>query len=44
MPLLDHDALRRRRARFVDAFCERPFWFIRAAHPQVLLDEVEKVL
>jgi hypothetical protein len=44
MPLLDHDALRRRRAGFVDAFCERPFWFIRAADPQVLLDEVEKVL
>ncbi len=44
MPLLDTDELRRRRARFVDRFCERPFFFIRAATPQVLLDEVEKVL
>ena len=34
---------RRRRASFVARFCERPFFFIRAATPQVLLDEVEKV-
>jgi hypothetical protein len=44
MPLVDTDALRRRRAVFVARFCERPFFFIRAATPQVLLDEVEKVL
>jgi hypothetical protein len=44
MPLVDSDALRRRRAGFVARFCERPFYFIRAATPQVLLDEVEKVL
>ena len=44
MPMLDDDDLRRRRAGFVAAFCERPFFFIRAATPQVLLDEVEKVL
>jgi len=44
MPLVDNDALRRRRADFVARFCERPFYFIRAATPQVLLDEVEKVL
>jgi hypothetical protein len=44
MPMLDDDGLRRRRAGFVASFCERPFHFIRAATPQVLLDEVEKVL
>lgn len=44
MPLVDSDELRRRRAGFVARFCERPFYFIRAATPQVLLDEVEKVL
>jgi hypothetical protein len=44
MPLVDSDALRRRRAGFVADFCERPFFFIRAANPQILLDEVEKVL
>jgi hypothetical protein len=44
MPMLDDDGLRRRRAGFVSSFCERPFFFIRAATPQVLLDEVEKVL
>ena len=44
MPLVDNDALRRRRADFVARFCERPFHFIRAATPQVLLDEVDRVL
>ena len=44
MPLIDNDELRRRRAGFVARFCERPFYFIRAATPQVLLDEVDKLL
>ena len=44
MPLLDTDELRARRAVFVERFCERPFYFIRAATPQLILDEVEKVL
>jgi hypothetical protein len=44
IPMLDDDELRRRRAAFVARFCERPFYFIRAATPQVLLDEVEAVL
>jgi len=44
MPLLDTDELRRARARFVARFCERPFVLVRAANPQVLLDEVETVL
>ena len=44
MPMIDNDELRRRRAEFVARFCERAFFFIRAATPQVLLDEVEKIL
>ena len=44
MPLIDTEALRRRRAAFVERFSERPYYFVRAANPQVLLDEVEKVL
>ncbi|MEO5965355.1 MAG: hypothetical protein ABIR11_07820 [Candidatus Limnocylindrales bacterium] len=44
MPLLDTDQLRARRAAFVASFCERPFYFIRAATPQVLLDEVDRIL
>lgn len=44
MPLLDSDPLRARRAAFVASFCVRPFYFIRAATPQVLLDEVDAVL
>ncbi len=44
IPMLDDDELRARRAAFVARFCERPFFFIRAATPQVLLDEVERVL
>jgi hypothetical protein len=44
MPMVDNDVLRARRATFVDRFCERPFFFIRAANPQVLMDEVDKIL
>jgi len=44
IPMLDNDELRHRRAAFVASFCERPFYFIRAATPQVLLDEVDKIL
>ena len=44
IPMLDNDELRQRRAGFVASFCERPFYFIRAATPQVLLDEVDKIL
>jgi hypothetical protein len=44
MPLLDADDLRRARAAFVERFCSRPFYFVRAATPQVLLDEVDRIL
>lgn len=44
IPILDTDALRLRRAAFLERFCERPFYFIRAANPQLLVDEVEQVL
>lgn len=44
IPMLDTDELRQKRADFVARFCERPFFFIRAATPQVLLDEVDRIL
>ena len=44
MPMVDNDVLRARRADFVDRFCDRPFFFVRAATPQVLLDEVDGIL
>ncbi len=44
MPLVDTDALRLARAGFVQRFGERPYHFIRAANPQVLLDLVERTL
>jgi hypothetical protein len=44
MPLVDTDGLRASRADFVLRFSERPYYFVRAATPQVLLDEVDKVL
>jgi hypothetical protein len=44
MPLVDTDALRAARADFVNRFADRPYFFIRAATPQVLLDEVDRVL
>ncbi len=44
MPLLDNDALRAKRADFVHRFAVRPYYFIRAANPQLMMDEVEKLL
>ena len=44
MPLTDTEALRKARAQFCVKFSDRPFYFVRAATPQVLMDEVDKVL
>jgi hypothetical protein len=44
MPIVDTEALRRVRAGFVARFAERPYYFVRAATPQVLMDEVDRVL
>jgi hypothetical protein len=44
MPIVDAEDLRHARAGFVERFCERPYYFVRAATPQVLLDEVDRVL
>jgi len=44
MPLVDAEELRRARAAFVERFAERPYFFVRAANPQVLLDQVDRVL
>ena len=44
MPLVDTAALRQARAKFLESFCVRPYYFVRAANPQVLMDEVDEVL
>lgn len=44
MPIVDTEELRRARAAYVKRFATRPFHFIRAATPQVLMDEVDKVI
>jgi hypothetical protein len=44
MPIVDTEPLRAARAGFVERFAERPFFFVRAATPQVLLDEVDTLL
>ena len=44
MPMVDTDRLREARVDFVRRFSDRPFFFVRAATPQVLLDEVDRVL
>jgi hypothetical protein len=44
MPIVDTEARRRARAGFVERFTDRPYYFVRAANPQVLLDEVDRVL
>ncbi|HEX9642654.1 MAG TPA: hypothetical protein VGC11_01475 [Acidimicrobiia bacterium] len=44
MPIVDTERLRRGRAAFVEKFCARPYYFVRAATPQVLMDQVEEIL
>jgi hypothetical protein len=44
MPILDTDELRLKRADFVHRFAVRPYFFIRAANPQLMMDEVEQLL
>jgi hypothetical protein len=44
MPIVDTEALRKARADWVAGFTERPYYFVRAATPQVLMDEVDRVL
>jgi hypothetical protein len=44
MPIIDNEALRLARAAFVARFAERPYYFVRAANPQVLMDEVDRIL
>jgi hypothetical protein len=44
MPILDTEPLRQARAGFVERFSERPYYFVRAATPRVLLDELDRVL
>jgi hypothetical protein len=44
MPIVDTEARRRSRAGFVAHFSDRPYYFVRAATPQVLMDEVDKVV
>jgi hypothetical protein len=44
MPILDSDELRNKRAAFIEAFIRKPYHLIRARTPQILLDEVERLL
>jgi hypothetical protein len=44
MPIVDTEPLRTARAAFVERFSDRPYYFVRAATPQVLLDEVDRIL
>ena len=44
MPIMDSEELRRRRAAFLERFCTRPYYLIRAATPQVLMDEADEVI
>ena len=44
MPIVDTEPLRTARAAFIEKFTERPYYFVRAATPQVLMDQVDQVL
>jgi hypothetical protein len=45
MPIIDTDECRRARAEFCHRWAEpRPFYMVRAATPQIVFDEVERIL
>ncbi|MFH1104932.1 MAG: hypothetical protein V1757_08355 [Actinomycetota bacterium] len=44
MPVVDTEARRHARAEFLARFCTRPYYMVRAANPQALMDEADKVL
>lgn len=44
MPLLDTPELRRERAKFIKKFCQRPYYYIRGQNPQVVIDQLDKIL
>ena len=44
MPIVDTEALRTSAGGVRGRFADRPYHFVRAATPQVLLDEVDRVL
>ena len=44
MPLTDTLELRKARADYVNRFCTRPYYFVRAATPQILMDEADQVI
>lgn len=44
MPMVDSEELRQARVDFVASFAVRPYHFVRAATPQVLMDLVEEVI
>ena len=44
MPVVDTEARRHARAEFLSRFCTRPYYMVRAANPQALMDEADKVL
>ena len=43
MPILDSQELRYRRAAFIQAFIQKPYYIIRAPNPHSLIDEVERL-
>ena len=44
MPMVDTEERRATRADFLERFCTRPFFFIRGATPQALMDEADKII
>ncbi|MBZ4688599.1 MAG: hypothetical protein JG764_2232 [Clostridiales bacterium] len=44
MPMFDTQELRYQRANFIKEFTKRPYYFMRAKNPQIILDEIESIL
>lgn len=44
MPLFDTEELRLKRAGFISDFAQRPYYFIRGRNPQVIIDELDRII
>jgi hypothetical protein len=44
MPVFDNNQLRAKRTAFIEDFTSRPYHFIRAKNPQVILDQVDGII
>jgi hypothetical protein len=44
MPVFESNELRQKRAKFINKFSQRPYYYIRGKDPRIIIDELEKII